>query len=795
MADLRYALRVLRKSPLFTATVVLIIAVGIGGTTTIFSVVNAVLIRPLPFEQPDRLLQVAEKNDALHLPVFGASALNYLSWKERTKTFDRLGAVQFTTFTLTGTSDPETYTGFLITPSLLPMLGLRPIVGRGFGEEDGKVGAAPIALISESLWRRRFGGDPGIVGRSIALDGTATTIVGVAPPALSVLSTGDIWVPLAIDPVKQIRLNHVLFVSGRLRSGVSRQAAQAEMDGIAAAMRREYPEMKDWGINLVTFTDTFVSSQLRTALLVLLAGVVFVLLIVSANVANLLLARAIDRRKEMAIRSALGAARSRLVRQLLIESLALSGAGGALGVLAATWSVSLLQATLPPNVLPVPDVGVDRTVVLFAVGITVLTGIVFGLAPAWHSAKTDVNAALKETSRSAAGGARPLFRKALAAGELALATVLLVGAVLLVRTLLELQRAPLGFDPARVISFQLSLPPTRYSAVQRSAFFTALANDLRALPGVEEAGVSSGIPFGVGNYTTSPFGAPGSTALPAGVSVPVDWRAVGPGYFATLKIPLLRGRDFADADTASAPDVMIVSRAAARTFWGDADPLGRKVRRVADGRDFTVIGIVGDIRSTTLNRESPAVYYSAAARLFTLTDVVVRTGIDQGSVIKAVRERVRAKDPNLPLTNVRPMGEWVSTSAAQPRLSAELLGIFAALALLIAAVGTYGVLAYSVSQRTKELGLRMALGADRGGVLGLIVREGMTVGVLGIAAGVAVAAAVGRALSAIVYGVSVRDPMTFAAVSLLLLAVSLAACAIPAIRASRVDPMIALRLD
>jgi putative ABC transport system permease protein len=446
-------------------------------------------------------------------------------------------------------------------------------------------------------------------------------------------------------------------------------------------------------------------------------------------------------------------------------------------------------------VLPVPDVGVDRMVVAFALAITAATGIVFGLAPAWQSTKTDVSAALKETSRSSAGGARPLFRKLLAAGELALATVLLVGAVLLVRTLLELQRAPLGFDPARVISLQISLPPTRYSAVQRSAFFTALASDLRALPGVEQAGVSSGIPFGAGNYTTSPFGAPGSRTLPGDASVPVDWRAVGPGYFATLKIPLLRGRDFTDADTASAPDVMIVSRAAARTFWGDPDPIGRLVRRVADGRDFTVVGVVGDIRSTTLNRESPTVYYSAAARLFTLTDLVIRTAADQASLMRAVREKVRAKDPNLPLTNVRPMQEWVATSAAQPRLSAELLGIFACVALLIAAVGTYGVLAYSVSQRTKELGLRMALGSDRQGVVTLVLREGLTVGLIGLAIGVAGAAALAQVLSSLVFGVSVHDPATYLGVSAVLFVIACAACAIPALRASRVDPMTALRLE
>jgi putative ABC transport system permease protein len=558
---------------------------------------------------------------------------------------------------------------------------------------------------------------------------------------------------------------------------------------------QQYPEVKDWGINLTTFTDTFVSSQLRTALLVLLGAVVFVLLIVSANVANLLLARALERRKEMAVRAALGAGRGRLLRQLLIESLVLSSVGGAIGLVAAMWGVGLLESTLPPNLLPVPDIGVDRTVVLFALAVTVVTGIVFGLAPAWHSAKIDVNTALKEAGRSASGGVRPIFRKGLAGAELALATVLLVGAALLVRSLLELQRVPLGFDPNGVLAFQISLPPTKYDGVKRVMFYRELGAMLKALPGVKNAGVSSGIPFGVGNYTTSPVSAPGRSALPPDTSVPVDWRTAGPGYFETVRIPILRGRDFTDSDTASAPPVMIVSRATARTFWGDDDPIGRIVRRVADRKDFTVIGVVGDIRSTTLNRESPALYYSAGDRTWPLMDIVVRPAGDSASVLAAIRQKVRTIDPELPLSNVRPMTEWVATSAAQPRLNATLLGVFACVALLVAAIGTYGVLAYSVSQRTKELGLRMALGADRAGVLRLVVREGMTVGLVGILAGVAAAIAMSRVLSALVFGVSVWDPSTYLAVSAVLALVALASCVVPAVRASRVDPMTALRLD
>jgi putative ABC transport system permease protein len=466
-----------------------------------------------------------------------------------------------------------------------------------------------------------------------------------------------------------------------------------------------------------------------------------------------------------------------------------------LGVIAATWGANVLESALPLNVLPVTDIGVDRTVALVAAAMTVVTGIAFGLAPAWHLARTDVNGTLKDAGRSAVGGVRPLLRKSLAAAELALATVLLVGAALLVRSLLELQRVPLGFDPSHVISFQLSLPTTRYTQVQRTAFFRDLAGGLRTLPGVEHVGVSSAIPFGAGTYTQSPFTAPAPSALVPGTAVPVDWRAVGPGYFATLRIPLLRGRAFTDSDTASAPDVMIVSRAAARTFWGDADPIGRVVRKVADKHDFTVVGVVGDVRSTTLNRESPSLYFSAGARLFPLTDVVIRTTSDPATVMRAVRARVRDLDADLPLSNVRPMTEWVSTSAAQPRFSAALLGAFACIAMLVAAVGTYGVIAYGVSQRTKELGLRLALGADRRGVVALILWEGLLVGLAGLSVGVVCSAALARVLASLVFGVSVRDPTTYAGVSALLLLMACAACLIPAIRASRVDPMVALRLD
>jgi ABC-type antimicrobial peptide transport system permease subunit len=525
MIDLRYALRLLFKSPLFTIAIVLTSALGIGATTTIFSVVNAVLVRPLPFADPERLMQVAEKNDKLRLPAFSA--------------------------------------------------------------------------------------------------------------------------PLVINPPNEMRLNHVLFVVGRLKPGVTRQAAQMEMDTIAARVGQEYPEVRDWGINLITFTDTFVSSQLRTALLMLLGAVGLVLLIVSANIANLLLARATARRPEIVVRAALGAGTGRLIRQLLIESLVLSTAGGILGIAAAFWAVRLLESSLPPNVLPVPNIGVDRTVLAFAVGVTCVTGLLFGFAPAWHAARTDVSTALRDAGRSSSGSSRAMVRRVLASGELALAAVLLVGATLLIRSLIQLQHVPLGFDPEGVISLQVSLPPTKYP----------MANDENSV-------------------------AARSRVRPAG---------------------------------------------------------------------------------------------------------------DPAPVIAAIRRHVHAMDPDVPI--IRPMTEWVSGSAAQPRLNATLLGVFAVVALLLAAIGTYGVLAYSVSLRTKEIGLRMALGAERGTVRGLVVREGMTAGLTGIAIGIAAAIAASRLIGALVFGVSVRDASTYLGVSILLAVVAFVSCVVPAIRASKVDPMTALRLD
>ena len=504
-----------------------------GANTAIFSVVNSVLIRPLPFDEPERLAQVAEKNDKLHVANFGASVLNYLSWKEQTQTFEELGAIGAGSFNLSGLGEPEQFTGARISPSVMPILGIRPILGRGFDQGEDKPGAAPVALISEGLWKRRFGGDATLVGRTLTLNGLDCTVVGIAPPSLAVLTTGDVWMPLTIDPGREIRLNHVIFVIGRLKRGVTLRQAQVEMDTVASRVGQQFPEVKDWGINLIDFDHTFVSDQLRTALLVLLGAVGCVLLIACANVANLLLSRSAARQREVAVRTALGASRSRLVRQLLVESVVMSGIGGTMGVFGAIWAVRLVSASLPPTLLPIPDIPIDLNVLAYALAVTLATGLLFGIVPAWHASKSDLNSVLKQAARSSTGGARPFVRNGLAAAELALATVLLVGAGLLVQSLVKLQRVRLGFEPAGLLTFQVTLPATKYPGERAMTFHRQLVEALRTVPGVDEAAVSSGIPFGVGNYTTTPMSGDGASVLPVGTAVPIDWRAVSPGFFRT----------------------------------------------------------------------------------------------------------------------------------------------------------------------------------------------------------------------------------------------------------------------
>jgi putative ABC transport system permease protein len=803
MQDVRYAARKMMRMPAFSAAVILTVALAIAANTSIFSFVNAELLQPMPFQQPDRILRIAEKNDRLNLPSFGASALNFLSWREQQHSFQQIAAVGFNTYTLNGWGDAEQLYGNLISPALMPTLGLSPVAGRTFTSDEEKPGAAPVTMISEGLWKRRFGGSRSILGQSVSLNGQATTIVGIAPAPLSLISAAEVYTPLTIDPAKELRLNHTLFVFGRLKPGVSIQQAQAEMDSISAHVDQTYPEMRDWGVHLFTMQQAFVASDRKTGLLVLLCAVGLVLLIACANIANLLLSRATARQQEMAVRTATGASRGRLLRQLLIESVLLALIGGAVGVAIAYWAVGAISRALPPNTFAVPEVHVDTTVLCFALLATLLTGFLFGLAPAWRMTRVDLNSVLKQAGRGTSGGTSARLRNGLAASELALATVLLIGAGLLIKTLANLERVQLGFDSHGLITFQLALPTAKYPLGSGMPhFYRSLLDSIQGLPGVREAAVSSGIPFGAGGYTTSPVIAQQSV-LPPGTAVAIDWRIVSGSYFKTMLVPLVRGRIFNDGDGPGSPPVAIVSLETAKKLWGDADPIGRTFYRAADPEktSFTVVGVVGDVRSTSLNQQSPALYYPIAWRTGPYQpgvvdmDVVVRTQGAPESAVPMLREKLRELDPSVPLANIRTMEDWISNSTAQPRLNARLLSLFATLALLIAAIGVYAVFACSVTQRTREIGLRMALGAQRGNVLRLVISEGVKVGLVGIAVGLVGALLIGRALSTIVYGVPVRDPATFALVATALVVVVLAACFFPARRAAKVDPVVALRYE
>ena len=792
--DVRYSWRMLRKSPLATAAIVLTVALAVGVTTAVFSVFSALILRPLPFHEPERLVWVAERNDKLNLATFTTSGLNFRSWQELSAPIESLAAIGYTSYNLAGDGEPEQLAGGTLSSGVFRALGIPLLAGREFTREEEQVGAAHVALIGESLWQRRFGRSRDVVGRSITLDGEPCTIVGIAPAALTIISAGDIWTPLVIDPAKERRLAHTLSAIGRLPAGVSLSASQAAMDAVAAHVGQQYPETHDWGIRLVPFPQWIVPDALRRAVGVLLAAVACVLLIAAANIANLMLARALAREGEVALRTAIGASRARVVRQSLIESLMLSAAGGALGVAFAFGALRWAIASMPPNLLPVTDIGIDGAVLEFAVVLSVATGLLFGIAPALQVARARSAPILRAGGRGTSGVAGGRLRKALLVVELALASALLVVAGLLIRSLNRLDGVELGFRPDHLLTFQLSVPAARDPKDARPfTFYRDLVPALAGVPGVTAAAISSGVPFGAGNYSATPVRPNGASKFAPDEALTVDWRSISPDFFRTFGIPMLRGRTFTEADDTQGPPVLIVSASMAERFWGTTDVVGRSVHRLGDNKDLTVIGVVGDIRLTALNTQAPTMYYSSAARLWPLMDVAVRTAGDPASAISDLRTRVRSLDANLPLANVRTMDEWIALSGAQPRLNAGLLSIFAALALLIAAIGVYGVLAHSVGQRRGEIGVRMALGAGRERVIGQFLREGLNLAGLGIALGLLAALASGSILEGLVFGVTTRDAATYVAVAVLLGLVATAATIVPARRAARVDPVVALR--
>jgi putative ABC transport system permease protein len=789
--DVRFALRTLRGSPVFTIVAIATLALGIGANTAIFSVLKAVVLNPLPFDEPGRLVRLWEKNDGLKIAQFSVSVPNYYSWRDEARSFEALAAWRSGSATLTGSGDPERVSQSQITASAFRVLRMHPVIGRAFGDAEDRPGADAVVVLGYSYWRSRFGGRPDAVGTSMTLDGRPRTIIGVLPE--NVVPNSDVWVPLAADLSQESRGNHVTSVIGRLAPGVTIERARDEMTAVAARLAERYPKDDGgWDVLMMSFYDWIVPQTLRGTVYVLFGAVGLVLLLACTNVASLLIARAAGRQREIAVRLALGATRTRLVRQVLTESLLLAALGGAAGVLLAYWGVSALRASLATLVPRGDEIHIDGAVLAFSIAVSVLTGGLFGSLPALFGARASVSASLKDGVRTTSGGTERL-RRLLVAGEVAIATVLLIGAALLVQSFQRLQRVELGFSPDRLLTAAFSLPPARFRTPQDTvAFYDRFIAALEALPGVRSAGLSSGAPFAGGNTATQ-VTAVGASALGTN-ALQADWRKVSPHYFAAMNIPILKGRPFDARDHASPPFVMIVSEGMARRIWPDQDPVGRQLK--AGNAPFTIVGVAADVRNTQLNAEpSPTMYLSTTQSVWPLMTAVVRTQADAASMTASMRQALHEIDPTIALYNVRTMETLLDTQVARPRLTAWLVGLFAVIALLLATIGLYGVLAFVVTQRTREIGVRMALGARPREVLTLVLRNGAGLAAVGLIIGAAGAAALGRFMSSQLYGINPRDPLTYGAVAAVLMMVALIASAVPALRATRVDPVIALRVE
>ena len=819
--DIRYGARMLIKQPGFTIVAVLTLALGIGANTAIFSVVNAVLLRPLPFHDPERLVMINTINLARGITDFGTSLPDFLAWRERNHSFEKIAAFSSTSFNVAGKSEPERVTGAQASADVFTVLGVMPSQGRTFMPEEEIFGKHHVVILSDALWQRRFGADAGIVGQSMMLNGEPYTIIGVMPRSFQFPDQRmALWTPLAVADGSEnsTRGNYWLGVVGRLKPGVEPAAAQAEMDGVYRQLEQEEPVITGFGTQVVRLHEAAVGG-VRTALSVLLASVALVLLIACANVANLLLARAAARQREIAVRTALGAGRGRLVSQLLTESLLLGLAGGALGFFFAVWGVDAL-IKLGPNVPRLEEITIDQTVLLFTFTLAVLTSVVFGLVPALQSSKADLNETLKESGRGSVGARRRLLGNSLVIAEIALSFVLLIGAGLLINSILRLQRVNPGFRTDHILTLQISLPETKYPQTRPeliTAFFQQLTDRIKALPAVESASMTSAMPLTNNDwgklFTVQDRPAPKSLDEVSNV----QYRQVNPEYFSTLAIPVLRGRGFDERDTHRTQQVAVINETAAHLFFSDIDPIGKRIylgppeELVPPGilppgfkfLRFEIVGVIGDVRHNGLNQAfKPEVYtlheqelaskFADASRTMSLA---VRTKTDPTSLVGAIRHEVQELDGEQPIDAVATMEELLSTSLSQARFSTLLLAIFAGVALVLAAVGIYGVMAYTVAQRTHEIGIRMALGAQSSNVLSLIMKQGLLLAFAGTAIGLAAALGLTRVMTSLLYEVSPTDPVTFATDALVLTGVCLMACFIPARRAMKVDPLVALRYE
>jgi putative ABC transport system permease protein len=798
LQDLRYGARMLVKQPGFTLIALLTLSIGIGANTAIFSVVNSLLLRPLPYSESEQLTWVWMDNRPEGIREDITSWPNFEDWRAQNQSFQAMAGVRDRRFNLTGAGEPEELYGANVSPNFFELMRVSPARGRGFNADEEHEGRDQVVVIGHDLWQRRFGGDANIVGQTLSLSGQPHTIIGVMPPGFQFPNKTEVWKPLAPDAqTRTARGSFWLPVIGRLKPGVTRAQAQTDMAGIAQRLEQQYPNTNTgFGVNVVLMHEQLVG-KMRTALWVLLGAVGCVLLIACANVANLLLARAATRQKEVAIRAALGASRGRVVRQLLTESVLLAAAGGVLGLLLARWGLDALVAFAPSDLPRAESISIDRRVLFFTLGLSLLTGLVFGLAPALQSSKLGLGEVLKEGGRSSGGGGRHT-RSVLVVAEIALALVLLVGAGLLLKSSWRLQQVNPGFNPERVLKVRLSLPPSKYpEGTNVVAFYQQLLERLRALPGVKAAGVTSSVLL-YKVHNSAGISIEGRPAPSGGSRPELPLDSVSPSYFQVLGMQLIQGRNFTEQDKRDGLPVAIVNETMARRFWPDEDPIGKRFTfgYGPQARWLTVVGVVRDSRRQGLDApiriESFLPY---AQRPLRAMEVVLRTTDDPLTMARTVRSAVWSLDGDLPVSEIQTVEQMVGARVASRRFNLLLLGLFALVAVLLAAVGIYGVMSYSVTQRAHEIGIRMALGAQTRAVLSLVIGQGMRLALLGVGIGLAAAVGLTRLMAGLLFGVSATDPMTFGAIALLLVGIALLACYLPARRATKVDPMIALRCE
>ena len=806
--DLRLVPRQFFKNPAFTAVAVITLALGIGANTAIFSVVNAVLLRPLPFEDSDRLVRIWHTPPAKSFPGidrFSVSAANYIDWQHENHVFEQMGIYSGRTLTLTGAAQPEQVAASTVSAGFFETLGVPPMLGRVFSPEEDRPGAN-VVVLSYRFWQEHFGSSRDVVGSNLTMDGQNFQIAGVMPESFRFPDFAQMWTPMGwTDKERAVRGEHHSVVIARLKAGVDLHQAQAEMNTISSRLEQLYPaDDKGWGAVVVPLHRDLVN-DVRPALLVLLGAVAFVLLIACANVANLSLAKTFSRQKEIAIRTALGASANRVVRQILTESVVLALIGGMLGLVIAHFGERFVLAFLANQLPGSMTVGLDSKILAFTLVLSVLTGVSAGVLPALRLAKSDPSQALKQgLGRTDAASGSHATRSVLVAAEVALSLILLIGAGLMIRSLHQLQNVAPGFESHGVLTMTAAVSRTKFSEPQQEIqFLDQVLQHVRTLPGVESAGVADNVPLDNGG-SHQPIQIEGQPVVPMAEQPEVDVRVISPGYMRSMRTPIVRGRDFDDQDIAGRPAAVLVSQSMANQFWPGEDAIGKRLTMTFwPGLVREVVGVVGDVKLDSLDQARPST--TLYAPLGQLTEppeldfhsfpmmLVVRSTTSPASMVSAVTNAVHDVDRNMPVRDIRTMDDLISTSLSQPRLNMFLLGIFSAMAVLLAGIGIYSVLSYSVRQRVPEIGIRLALGARLSDVLRLVVLEGMKPALIGVAIGIGGALALGRVVASLIFQVKPSDPLTFAGVVALLAMIALLACIIPAYRASRVDPVVALR--